>query len=104
MADKIYCFGEDNLGPRGGILYCFHCEGCGYGHPFEVCADNTGWKWNGSLDKPTFTPSLLVWGNDESRRCHSYVTDGKIQFLNDSFHGLKGQTVDLPDWDNEIHF
>lgn len=31
--------------------------------------------------------------------CHSFVTDGKIQFLNDCFHSLKGQTVDLPDWE-----
>lgn len=32
-------------------------------------------------------------------RCHSFVRDGKIQFLNDCQHALAGQTVDLPDWE-----
>ena len=92
--------GESNLGPRGGVLYVFHCPGCGCGHPFEVNApDDKGWTWNGSMDKPTFTPSLLVNGFDEKRRCHSFVTDGKIQFLNDCFHSLREQTVEIPNWD-----
>lgn len=30
--------------------------------------------------------------------CHSFVTDGRIQFLSDSTHDLAGQTVDLPEW------
>jgi len=102
MAAKIHYLGDSNLGPRGGKLYVFHCEGCGYSHPFEVDAPNgTGWAWNGSLDKPTFTPSLLVWGNREEARCHSFVIDGKIQYLNDCFHHLKGQTLEIPDWDIE---
>jgi hypothetical protein len=36
--------------------------------------------------KPIYTP-----------RCHSFVTDGRIQFLSDSTHALAGQTVDLPE-------
>ena len=31
--------------------------------------------------------------------CHSFVTDGRIQFLGDCTHKLAGQTVDLPDWE-----
>lgn len=30
--------------------------------------------------------------------CHSFVRDGRIQFLNDCTHALAGQTVDLPEW------
>ena len=30
--------------------------------------------------------------------CHSFVTDGRIQFLADCTHALAGQTVDLPEW------
>lgn len=30
--------------------------------------------------------------------CHSFVTDGRIQFLGDCTHALAGLTVDLPDW------
>jgi hypothetical protein len=33
--------------------------------------------------------------------CHSFVTDGKIQFLSDCTHALAGQTVALPDWPTE---
>jgi hypothetical protein len=103
MMSKLHYLGDSNLGPRGGKLFVFHCPGCEYGHPFETDApDGAGWTWNGSLDAPTFMPSLLVHGaNDGSTsRCHSFVTDGKIQFLSDSTHKLSGQTVDIPDWDD----
>ncbi|CAW27289.1 hypothetical protein PLES_25631 [Pseudomonas aeruginosa LESB58] len=62
------------------------------------------WSWNGSVDKPTFHPSILCrypWrllenGEREQVVCHSFVTDGRIQFLSDCTHHLAGQTVDLP--------
>ncbi len=100
MADKLHSMGE-HRGIRGGKLLCFHCPGCKYSHPFEIDCEDRGWTWNGSMDKPTFTPSLLVNQHSPEARCHSYVTDGKIKFLDDCFHELKGQTVDLPDWDGE---
>ena len=65
--------------------------------------------FNGSLDAPTFTPSVLVHSHkaldDQGRkvdtpRCHSYVTDGRIQYLSDTTHALSGQTVDLPEVGN----
>lgn len=34
--------------------------------------------------------------------CHSFVTDGKIQFLSDCTHELAGQTVELPDWPSKV--
>jgi hypothetical protein len=37
------------------------------------------------------------------RQCHSFVTDGKIQFLPDCYHSLKGQTVELPEWDDDTY-
>lgn len=57
------------------------------------------WSFNGDYEKPTFSPSLLVFANDPDIRCHSFIRDGKIEFLMDSFHELKGQTVELPDCD-----
>ena len=74
------------------------------------------WGFNGNGDAPTFTPSVLVNGgrrmtDDEYERiragekidlpptvCHSFVTDGNIQFLGDCTHALAGQTVPLPDF------
>ncbi len=97
---KIHYMGDGNMGPRGGKLYVFRCPGCKYGHPFEVEAPNgVGWTWNGSFDKPTFSPSLLV-GKGTTRQCHSFVTDGHIRFLDDCYHELKGQMVEIPDWDD----
>ena len=100
MGVKLHYMGDGNLGPRGGKLYVFHCPGCECGHPFEVEAPNgAGWQWNGSLEKPTFTPSLLCNQNSAESRCHSIVTDGMIAFQGDCWHALAGQTVEIPDWD-----
>jgi hypothetical protein len=65
----------------------------------------SGWDWNGSLDSPTLSPSVLVYEHKSSPpfkdqpRCHVFIRDGKIQFLSDCTHELAGQTVDVPDWD-----
>jgi hypothetical protein len=80
--------------------YMFQCPGCKNWHWIRVKGDKPNWKWNGSLEKPTFTPSHLTGGKDfKDMRCHSFITDGKIRFLNDCHHDLKGQTVELPDWE-----
>jgi hypothetical protein len=77
-------------------IILFHCPGCGRVHPFDK-----RWAFNGNEEAPTFTPSLLVHAKDGGTECHSFVTDGRIQFLADSRHALAGQTVDLPDWTEE---
>lgn len=79
----------------------FHCPGCGYGHAFKVAAP-AGWKgpiwsFNGDRDRPTFEPSLLVNGSDPARRCHLFLRDGQVQYLNDCHHELRGQTLPLSD-------
>lgn len=92
----------------------FWCQGCQRRHGARVGVQSSTdpretWDWNGSLDKPTFTPSILVTysGADAGRdgappaRCHSWVADGRIEYLGDSTHAMAGQTVDLPempDW------
>jgi hypothetical protein len=85
----------------------FWCPGCEGDH--QVWTDR--WGYNGDPDRPTFTPSIKVEYNgldagqldEDGRRapyaiCHSYVTNGRIQFLGDCTHPLIGQTVDLPAW------
>ena len=84
----------------------FHCPGCNRRH--HIRTGPNGWVWNGDAEKPTFQPSILVTypGKDAGADgappavCHSFVTDGQIQFLGDCFHALKGQTVEIPDWDS----
>lgn len=57
------------------------------------------WIWNGSTEAPTLNPSILSSSHDD--RCHSFVTDGRIRFLDDCTHGHRGKTMDLLDveWD-----
>lgn len=106
---------------EGGYV-AFVCPGCGRRHKLRVDGDGSPrWSFNGDLDRPTFTPSILarreewtppVMGENlaEWKRapwpqtkvmtiCHSFVTDGRIQFLSDCTHALAGQTVDLPYWE-----
>ncbi len=103
---------------RTGDLLSWHCPGCRSAHTIRNKAatapgehDGAGWGWNGSADKPTFTPSVLVTYNgpdagqdrgDGHRAppavCHSFVVDGAMQFLSDCTHELAGQTVPIPPW------
>ena len=83
----------------------FECPGCKRHHVIPVTGSKA-WGFNGSMEFPTLTPSILVnwthvdWENEKpvgSRPmvCHSFVTGGRIQFLSDCTHALAGQTVDL---------
>lgn len=94
----------------------FMCQGCGLEHTVRVL-DPQKWTFNGNLEKPTLSPSVLVrsghfaphhkqgskcWcdrpdSGFSCQVCHSFVRDGKIQYLNDCSHELAGQTVDLPE-------
>jgi hypothetical protein len=90
----------------------FHCPGCNCAHALNLNPARPGacWMFNGSGDKPTFQPSVHVRTGravdpayvpeegDPPEVCHSFVTDGRIQFLSDCTHVLAGQTVDVPDW------
>jgi hypothetical protein len=97
---------------EGGMLL-FWCPGCDGAHGISV-GEGAGprWGYNGNPAAPTFTPSVKVEYNgrdagqldEDGRRappaiCHSFVTDGRIQFLDDCTHWLAGQTVDLPPFD-----
>lgn len=106
----------------GGLM--FWCPGCDGAHMVRV-GEGSGprWGYNGNPERPTFSPSILVrrhtwvppvtaknmaeykqnpWQQNEVVEiCHSFVTDGCIQFLGDCTHSLAGQTVDIPAWDDE---
>ncbi len=58
------------------------------------------WTCNDDIERPTISPSVLVipTPNGYIKCCHSFVTDGRIQFVEDSDHALAGQTVELADW------
>lgn len=107
----------------GGVI--FFCPGCEGVHAINSSQTGLKWTYNGNPDSPTFSPSIdyksghYVPGEDgkdcwctfEERfpkykgrkhpvcyHCHSFVTDGRIQFLGDCTHALAGQTVPIPEW------
>ena len=85
----------------GSRLY-FRCPGCQCVHrvPIEDCGPGVPvWEWNRSVDAPTLFPSINYSYDNPETQCHSFVKDGKIQFMSDCWHSLKGQTVTIPDWE-----
>jgi hypothetical protein len=99
----------------------FYCPGCECHH-----AVTDSWQFNGDFNEPTISPSILVrstkmtekgladyeeWCNAGYPKrngepfeniptvCHSFITNGKFQFLNDCTHSLAGQIVDLPEFE-----
>jgi len=110
---------SDVLESHGDSVY-FYCAGCKMLHGIRVRgAQEPLWGWNGDVVKPSFTPSILVTGtfmlNEEEfakieagvefeRRpliCHSFVTNGMVQYLSDCTHELAGQTVTISNLDDE---
>lgn len=104
-----------------GNRLMYWCDGCRCLHTVQY-GDGGGprWTWNGDANNPTFSPSVLVrsghyadhagmtaadcWicNNPEESHfkctiCHTFVRDGRVEYLNDCTHHLAGQTVDLPD-------
>lgn len=93
----------------------YYCPGCKEAHGIVVNpgknSSGHGWDWDGNVEAPTFSPSILT---STTRRpapgspsdapmekitlCHCYVKAGRIEFLSDCPHALVGQTVDLPDF------
>lgn len=79
----------------------FYCPGCECNHGI-----NAGWTVTYTDNKPTVNPSILVrwtkyfdYKNDPTKFkdmvCHSFIRNGKIEFLSDSTHALAGKTVDM---------
>jgi hypothetical protein len=93
------CLGQ---GADGSVW--FFCNGCCMPHSLTVGAGpGPRWGYNGNAEAPTFTPFVLVsWKNkqgDLAKVCHSFVTDGRIHYLDNCTHALAGQTIDLPNWE-----
>lgn len=83
----------------------FSCPGCAAGGPEGYdglhmlpvncsMAKTPSWNWNGNLDAPTLSPSILTQGYV---RCHCFLTEGIFDFLPDSEHPFSGQKIQIPD-------
>lgn len=98
---------------EGGRYVHFFCPGCDEVHSVKIGI----WNFNEDLERPTITPSLLCHSHQTlidkelegdaltapenvtmSPRCHSFITNGYMIYLEDSTHQYAGQTIELPDW------
>ena len=129
-------------GVEGSSLFMW-CPGCDQLHLVGLTGNGPLWEWDGNLDAPTISPSILAFhcaklaACDQPHphyefcidpecgalghylpdaggqahitqcpagpngNCHSFVRNGKWEFLGDSAHKLAGQTISmvpLPDW------
>jgi hypothetical protein len=100
-----------------GIKYqclAFVCPGCAEMHsnsglhmlPVNTTEHSPSWDWDGNLEAPTLSPSILTGvGENPSRGvCHSYLKAGVFEYLGDCTHSMKNQHVpmgDLPEWFTE---
>lgn len=96
----------------------FYCAGCKARHQVNLTANGPKWDWDGNNTAPTFRPSILVttirhdlteeeWAeydrvyaggtssalDDPKFRyvCHMFVRAGKIEYLSDCTHSLRGE-------------
>lgn len=71
------------------------------GEDGQLPVEGPHWEWDGNLERPTLSPSILQRQSGKIPLCHSFLRDGRWQFLGDCTHALAGQTVDMvpvPDW------
>lgn len=117
---KIKRYTDFNHGWRGELG--FMCPGCKRKHwindsqtDISATPEQDVWTFNGDFERPTIRASVLTQfrhpqghtnenpapvgydGPYVTDVCHSFITDGFIQFLSDCTHELAGQTVELPE-------
>lgn len=79
--------------------YHHWCPACERLHPLQL----EGWQFNENFGRPTFTPDFkqtfsVILPRDVAptyRTCHYFITDGRIQFCPDSWHG-RSDIVAMP--------
>lgn len=98
---------DEEKGRLQTVGYMFDCPGCKMSHEVYIRphknSSGASWSFTGNPEKPTFHPSLnATVTNDKGQvtlRCHSFVENGMIRFLDDCTHSLAGETVEMPDID-----
>lgn len=97
----------DSWCDRQGESYSYICLGCDQTHLVYVQpCDRKNihvWKFNGDIETPTLSPSVVfeikfAIPEKPNIKCHHFIRDGKIQYLNDCTHKYAGQIIDIPDW------
>lgn len=84
--------------------HLYNCPGCGYEHAFSPNMHS----FDGNMNEPVISPSLLQSNPQNHHTCHSYIgmpgrniPPGFIEFLSDCWHDKRGQIVELPEYPAE---
>jgi hypothetical protein len=96
--------------PRPGAPAEFSilCPGCRSIHNLSAALIGRNFRFNGNLDRPTFTPEISLrvgpFGKGHKMEgqtitCHFRIRDGLIRYFHDTNHDLRLQTAGLPDFD-----
>lgn len=93
---------------NGGLAHW--CPACEEMHAFATDGPNRNgaqWRWDGSVESPTFTPSMNITVNPQGHKyydpesettvCHYFLRGGVIEYLGDCTHHMRGQKVPLPE-------
>lgn len=81
--------------------YLFWCPGCKAAHPYRVARapwekpEVPTWDFNGNMQAPSFSPSLLCHASPGRPRCHLFLTDGQLRYCSDCEHDHAGKTVPM---------
>jgi hypothetical protein len=79
--------------------YIFFCPGCSTNHLINTnrFLGQPCHKLTGPLSRPTVRASILSIGDEQLGKphCHSFITEGRITFMQDCTHRLAGQTIDM---------
>lgn len=89
--------------------FLYWCDGCETLHVCTILPEQgrPHWDWNGSLETPTLSPSVLnrtgravdpafvPESGDPPEVCHTFIRNGVVEFLADCTHALAGQSVPL---------
>lgn len=84
--------------PNRILKKAFYCPACQTEHLITVKAPRNYqepvWNWNHKEELVTITPSL-VFESPTGKRCHSFITLGRIHYMSDSEHELRGSAVNM---------
>lgn len=89
---EIPSSGPDAPESDHGVNYWFWCYPCDTFHYFRTHAAKGApkqplWSFNGNMDKPTFSPSLLY----RYVGCHLTLTDGVLSYCDDCKHAWRNK-------------
>lgn len=108
MSAKLVRTHFDDRHDYGGHV-AHWCPACGELHEFAVdrpFRNGARWTMTGDAAAPTFSPSMNIRVGPypaSSKKagatdvCHYFIKAGRIEYLGDCTHDLRGKTVELPD-------